>query len=124
MADKIAVLTYLGGDWAAGRLVGSEGTLGRYIGWGTGLGVANKGDTFLFTEADESRVSGTVSLEGDPGSKYYQIEGTLTATSPKTITNAGTFTASTNGTLIVHLSFDGKFLDTDDQITFTFTIQP
>jgi hypothetical protein len=121
---KVAVLTNVGEAWAAGRLAGTESTTGKYIGWGTGVATAAKADTSLATESSESRASGTVSVEGSAAAAKYQVEGTLTATAARTITNAGTLTASTSGTLIIHASFDGISLNQDDQITFTFTLDP
>lgn len=121
---KTTVLTYVGEAWAAGRMAGTVTTTGSYIGWGTGDGTAAKGDTTLFTEASETRVNGTVSVDGTGSTAKYQVEGTLVADGTKTITNAGNFTASTSGTLIVHSSFDGIDLDADDEVTFTVTVDP
>lgn len=121
---KTTVLTALGEEWAAGRLAGTETEDGHFIGWGTGVGTADKSDTVLATEASEARVAGVVTVEDTGASAKYQVEGTLTADGPKTITNAGTFTAVTAGTLILHMSWDGITLNEDDQITFTFTVDP
>ena len=121
---KVTVLTNAGEEWVAGRLVGSEATDGSYVSWGTGAGTAAKGDTTLFTEGSESRAGGTVTLEGSAASAKYQVEGTLTADADKTITNAGTFTASTSGTLVLHSSFDGLDLNEGDTLTLTFTLNP
>jgi hypothetical protein len=121
---KISVLTYGGEEWAAGRMTGINLTDGSWIAWGSGPGIANKVDTALFLEETEVRSPGIVSLQDAGGIAKYQVEGTLTATSPKTITNAGNFTADIAGTLIVHTSFDPIFLDTNDQITFTITVDP
>lgn len=124
---KVTVLTNGGEDWAAQRLAGSGAlsTLsGRYIGWGTGAGTSAKSDTVLFTEATEARATGIVTVESSGAAAKWQCEGTLTADAPKTITNAGAFSANTGGTLIVHTSFDGIALNEDDQITFTFSIDP
>jgi|SRR3954466_7303962 hypothetical protein len=121
---KVTVLTYDGEEWAAGRLVGSEATTGKYIGWGSGDGTALKGDTTLATEESETRVVGDVTLESTGATAKYVVEGTLIADGTKTITNAANFSAITSGTMIVHTSFDGIDLDLDDEITFTITIDP
>ena len=121
---KVTVLTNVGEGWAAGRLAGTESTNGSYIAWGTGTGTAAKGDTILATEASETRVGGTVTVEGTAATAKYQVEGTITANATKTITNAGNFTASSNGTLILHSSFDGLILNEDDTLTLTFTLNP
>lgn len=90
-----------------------------YIGWGTGAGTAAKGDTVLFTEASEARVVGA---ESQPTTDSNRFIGTLTADGTKTITNAGVFTASTSGTLMLHSDFTGVALNASDSIQFTFTI--
>ena len=122
---KVTVLTYVGEEWAAGRLTGDEPTEGKYIGWGSGNGTAIKAGEELFFEESEDRAVGIVSLVGTGIDALYQVEGTLTADGTKTITEAATFTASTSGRMIIHCTLDtGIPLDLDDQITFTFTIDP
>lgn len=121
MAD---VLTEVGEQWVAQRLAGTSADDGRYIGWGTGAGTAAKGDTTLFTEASESRTAGTVSVQGTGASAVYQVVGTIVANGTKTITNAGTFTASSGGTLVMKGDFTGYLLGAGDSITFTFTYDP
>lgn len=118
------VLTNVGEQWACDAMSGAVATTGQYIGWGTGAGTAAKGDTTLFTEASESRVAGTVSTNGTGASAKYQVVGTLTADGAKTITNAGNFTASSGGTLIVKGDFTGIALAQNDSIQFTITIDP
>ena len=90
-----------------------------YIGWGTGAGTAAKGDTTLFTEASESRVTAT---ESQPTADANRFVGTITADGTKTITNAGVFDASTSGNLLLKSDFTGIALTASDSIQFTFTI--
>lgn len=119
------VLTNVGEQWMCDRCSGVSALNGQYIGWGTGVGTAAKGDTTLSTEAAESRVSGTVTTSGTGASAKYQVVGTLTcAGAGKTITNAGNFDASTSGNLIVHGDFTGIALNVGDSIQFTITIDP
>lgn len=118
------VLTNLGEQWASDRMSGVSALNGSFIGWGTGAGTAAKADTVLFTEAAEARVSGTVTTNGTGAAAKYQVVGTLTSASVQTITNAGNFTASTAGVLIVKGDFTGVALAINDQITFTVTIDP
>ncbi len=114
------VLTTVGKTWLRDKINETVQTTGDYIGWGTGSGTAAAGDTALFTEAAESRVTATRSV---PTSDTVQWVGTLTSASAQTITNAGNFTASTSGTLIVHGDFTGIVLAINDQIQFTIKIQ-
>lgn len=90
-----------------------------YIGWGTGAGTAAKGDTTLFTEASEARVTAT---ESQPTADANRFVGTITADGTKTITNAGVFDASTTGNMFLISSFTGVALNASDSIQFTFTI--
>lgn len=117
------VLTDGGVQWMAARMASLD-TDGRWIAWGTGAGTAGTTDTTLFTEASESRVAGTVSVVGTGSAASYQVTGTLTANGAKTITNAGHFTASSNGTLIVKGNFSGVALAQNDQMVLTFQIRP
>jgi len=47
----------------------------------------------------------------------------MTSASAQTITNAGNFTATTAGTLIVHGDFTGVALANGDKIEFTISIE-
>lgn len=89
-----------------------------YIGWGTGAGTAAKADTALFAEASEARVPATMS---QPTADANRFTGTITADGSKTITNAGVFTASTAGTLLLKSDFTGVSVESGDSIQFVFT---
>jgi hypothetical protein len=96
-------------------------TLGKYLAWGTGVGTADVGDTTLFTEASETRVAGA---ESQPAADKYRVVGTITADGTKTITNAGTFSATpSGGTLVVKGDFTGVAVNLGDSITFTVDLQ-
>lgn len=115
------VLTQVGEEWIVDKLDETVQTTGDYIGWGTGAGTAAKGDTTLFTEASEARVSATRSQALADKLRWV---GTLTcAGAGKTITNAGNLTASTSGTLIVHGDFTGIPLSVGDKIEFTIDLE-
>ena len=114
------VLTDVGCAWQVDKMDETVQTTADYIGWGTGAGTAAKADTALFTEAAESRVTGT---RTQPAADTIQWVGTLTSASAQTITNAGNFTASTAGDLIVHGDFTGITLANGDKIEFTIKIQ-
>jgi len=91
-----------------------------WIGWGTGAGTAAKNRTDLFTPAAESRVSATKSR---PAADTNRFTGKITATTGKTITNGGVFTASSGGSLFIHADFAGIALEAGEGINFTFDIQ-
>jgi hypothetical protein len=91
-----------------------------YVAWGTGTGTAVKGSTTLFTEASEARVLCAIS---QPSADINRWIGTITADGTKTITNAGLFTASTGGTLVIHGDFTGIGVVLNDQIEFTITLE-
>lgn len=114
------IFTQVGEEWLADKIDESVQTTGLFVGWGTGAGTAAKGDTTLFTEASEARVSATLS---QPVADKVRWVATLTADGAKTITNAGNFTASTAGTLIVHGDFAGIALALGDKIEFTIDLE-
>src|SRR6266550_7764885 len=116
------VLTNLGEQWVCDRASGVSALDGHFVGWGTGAGVSAKADTTLFTEAAEARTAGAVSTTGSGAAAKYQVVGTITSLSVQTITNAGNFTASAAGVLIVKGDFTGIALAIGDAIQFTITL--
>jgi hypothetical protein len=90
-----------------------------YIGWGTGAGTAAKGDTTLFTEASESRVTAT---DTQPTADSNRFVGTITADGTKTITNVGVFDATTAGNMLLKSDFAGISVESGDNVQFTMTI--
>ena len=117
------VLTNTGKAEMIDALNGGTHTPPQHVAWGTGAGTAGETDTTLFTEASESRVSGTKSVVTTTVTNdTYQVVGTLTADGTKTITNAGLFDASTSGNLYVKGDFTGIALNASDSIQFTFKI--
>lgn len=114
------VLTSVGEAWIVDKLDETVQTTGDYIGWGTGAGTAAKGDTTLFTESAETRVTGT---RTQPLADKIRWVGTLTSASAQTITNAGNFTAVSAGTLIVHGDFTGVVLAIGDKIEITIDLE-
>src|SRR3990167_11007723 len=91
-----------------------------HVGWGTGAGTAAKGDTTLFTEASETRVTAATS---QPAADKNQWVATLTADGVKTITNAGLFNAVAAGSMIVKGDFTGIVLALGDKIEFTVSLE-
>jgi hypothetical protein len=104
-------------------LNGGAATQPKYVAWGTGAGTTAATDTTLFTETG-SRVSGTTSqVTTSTTNDTFQVVGTLTAGGSLTITNAGTFDASTSGNLFVKGDFTGVPLNSGDSIQFTVKVQ-
>jgi len=124
------VLTNVGEEFVVDKLTETVQTKPEYVGWGTGAGTAAKGDTDLFTTANEARVLCTTSKTGTGSTAKYQAVGTITSASGQTITNAGLFTTAgtgtppTGGSLIVKGDHTGVALLTNDQIQYTFTLDP
>lgn len=113
------VLTQVGEEWIIDKI--DTATKAEYLGWGTGAGTAAKGDVALFTAAAEARTQGTCT---QPSADVYQVVGTITcAAIGKTITNAGLWTASTSGILVLHGDFTGIPLEINDSIQFTFQLE-
>ena len=104
-------------------LNGGAATQPKYVAWGTGAGTTAATDTTLFTETG-TRVSGTTTQQTTSTTNdTFQVVGTLTAGGSLTITNAGTFDASSSGNLFVKGDFTGVPLNTGDSIQFTVKVQ-
>lgn len=124
------VLCTAGKGWVTANLDGSVSTTGDYISWGTGAGTAAVGDTTLFTEDSGgsptyARVSATRTIQTTSVTNdTLRWIGTITSNGTKTITNAGNFTASTSGTMIVKSDLASSVsLLVNDSIQFTITLQ-
>lgn len=118
------VLTNVGKANMINALNGGAHTAPQHVGWGTGAGTSAITDTTLFTEASETRVSGTKTVETTTVTNdTYQVVATLTADGTKTITNAGLFDAVTTGDMYVKGDFTGIALTLGDSIQFTVTIK-
>ena len=104
-------------------LNGGAATQPKYVAWGTGAGTTAATDTTLFTETG-TRTSGTTTQQTTSTTNdTFQVVGTLTAGGSLTITNAGTFDASTSGNLFVKGDFTGVPLNSGDSIQFTVKVQ-
>ncbi len=129
------VLTNVGKQIVTGSLkrVGSGigATEPVHIAWGSGAGTSAVGDTTLFAEETaEARVAGTSSQQTiTTTNDTYQVQGTVTASAAKTITNAGLFDVAraAGGTIAGNLFAKGDFagvaLNANDSIAFTFRWQ-
>jgi len=123
------VITNGGEEWVVDKLKETVQTEANYVGWGTGAGTAAKADTDLFTPVNTDpgnvlRLAGTTSKQGTGASAKYRNVATLQAVSGITVTNAGSWTAVSGGTLVVHGDFTGVVLATGDQIVFTIELDP
>ena len=124
------VLTNVGEEFVVDKLTETVQTKPEYCGWGTGAGTSAKADTDLFTPANEARVLATTSKQSTGSTAKYQAVATITSLSGQTITNAGLFTTAGSGTppsggsLIVKGDHTGVALLTNDQIQYTFTLDP
>jgi hypothetical protein len=114
------VYTTVGKAFIVDLIDGTVSVASHFGAWGTGAGTAGVGDTTLFTEAAEARVATTKS---QPAADTNQWVWTTTSASAQTITNAGVFSASTGGTLLIKGDFAGVALAINDQIQFTATLQ-
>lgn len=130
LGEMAVVLTNVGEEFVVDKLTETVQTKPEYIGWGTGATTPAKTGTDISTPANEARVLATTSKTGAGGTAKYQAVGTLTSASAQTITNAGLFTAAGTGTppsggsLIVWGDHTGVALAINDQIAYTFTLDP
>lgn len=124
------VLTNVGEEWVVDKITETVQTKPEYAGWGTGAGTSAKGDTDLFTAATEARVLATTSKQSTGSTAKYQAIATITADGTKTITNAALFTTAgtgsppSGGSMIVKGDHTGVALLVNDQIMYTFTLDP
>jgi hypothetical protein len=127
------VLTTVGKGIVTGRMIGGASPSQaepKFIGMGSGAGTAVVGDTTLSTEYTSGTWSGYartstagVQVTTSVANDTVQWQGTFTAPSAQTVTNAGNFDASTVGNLCVHGDFTGVVLNTNDTIQITIKIQ-
>ncbi len=123
------VVTNVGEEWTVDKFKETVATEANYVGWGTGAGTAAKADVDLFTAVNTDpgnvlRLAGTTSKQGTGATAKYRCVATLQAVAAITVTNAGTWTAVSGGTLVVHGDFTGVVLAIGDQIVFTIEIDP
>ncbi|WP_431276259.1 hypothetical protein ACQ858_08400 [Variovorax ureilyticus] len=119
------VATSSGKAIAAKRHIGSTPAQAEpnYIGIGTGATGAARtaaaADTALSTPA-ESRVAGTSStVTTTVTNDTYQTVGTITASAPRAVDEAGTFDASTAGNMDISATFAVVNLATGDSLQLT-----
>ena len=124
------VLTETGEEFVVDKLTETVQTKPEYVGWGTGATVPIKAATDISTAATEARVLSTTSKTGSLATAKFQAVATITAAGSKTITNAGLFTTAgtgsppTGGSLIVWGDHTGVAVVANDQIQYTFTLDP
>jgi len=112
------VFTTVGKEWVIDVIDAAAGA--RYLAWGTGTHTAAAGDTALTTEASEGRV---ICVESQPTATTIRWVGILTGDSTKFIKEAGIFSASSGGVLIVSDSFTQLAVIAGDMYEFTYSAQ-
>lgn len=123
------VVTNAGEEFIVDKINETVQTEPEYVGWGEGAGTAAKGDTDLFTPANSNpgnalRQLGTSSKTGTGATAKYQVIATLESLNTTNKTNAGLWTASTGGTLVVKGDHASTPMAIGDKIEYTFTIDP
>lgn len=123
------VVTHAGEEWVVDKINEAVQTEPEYVGWGEGAGTAAKTDTDLFTPANTNpgnvlRLQGTSSKTGSGSTAKYQVVATLESLDTDNKTNAGLWTASTGGTLVVKGDHTSTPMAIGDKIEYTFTIDP
>ena len=124
------VLTNAGEQFVCDKLNEGVQTKPEYIGWGEGAGTAAKADTDLFTPVNTDQANttlrqlGTTSVTGSGATAKYQVVATLTSPNANNKTNAGAWTASTGGTLVIKGDHASTPMAIGDQIQYTITLDP
>jgi hypothetical protein len=112
-------------QWLSGALSGDVAApeTMKYIGVGTGTGAAAAGDTTLGTPV-ESRATGTQSrVTTTVTNDTYQVVGTISITDTRAITEAGLFSASTDGTLGARQVFSAVNAVSGDSVQVTWKLK-
>lgn len=120
------VLTNLGKAVTANRVLGS-GSEPRYVAVGVGATGADRTalatNTTLSTEI-ETRAAGTSSrVTTSVTNDTYQVVGTVTATTSRSVDEAALFDASTAGNMFLSATFPVVSLSTGDSIQCTLKVQ-
>lgn len=116
------VLTTVGKGIVTNRMIGS-GTEPKWIGMGTGTTTAVVGDTVIETEVETRAVGTSSRVTTTVANDTYRTVGTITATAPRAVANAGSLDAITSGNLCVHGDFSVINLSTSDSIQFTIDLK-
>lgn len=99
---------------------------GWYIAVGSGTVTDAKTSTGCEAEATDARVTATAEFVTGAAlaSDTYQWEGIYTCgTATKDVSEAGLFSAATNGDLLIFGTYTGISLASDDQVSYTITLQ-
>lgn len=122
MAVTSIVLTNVGRAFCAQRLDGTVGPM-THIGCGTGSTAANVADTALGTEVETraavTRSNVTTTITNDT----LRHVGTVTFSATRTMREAGLFSASSAGTMMIRLVHDAIGVASGDAITYTIDFQ-
>ena len=111
--------------WLAGAITGDTTTPTdlKYIGLGTGTTAAAAGDTALETPTADARASGTVTrVTTTTTNDTVQIVGTVTAGGARAVTEAGLFSAASDGTLGARQVFSVMNLASGDTLQVTWKL--
>lgn len=113
------VLTNSGKRILANRIKGI-GTEPSWLAWGSGAGISSPADTDLFSESPEGRTLCVTSIQTtNMADDTYQAVGTLTATVPRSVTNAALFDSLNGGNIFIKGDFATVNLQANDSIQFT-----
>lgn len=124
------VLTNGGEEHVVDKLSEAVQVKAEYIGWGEGAGTAAKADTDLFTPVNTDQADtvlrqlGTVSKTGSGATAKYQVVATCTSPNALNKTNAGAWTASTGGVLVIKGDHASTPMAVGDSIAYTITLDP
>lgn len=118
-------VTNSGKDYITGLIKQTNNTEPSYVAIGTGTTAFAATQTALVTEV-ETRTNGTTSQATTTTTNdTYRSVGTVTAGTARTVAEAGLFTASSAGTMVVRTEFSGATvaLAIGDSIQLTFEIR-
>jgi len=106
-----------GTSWITRVMNATEVATTYFVGWGEGTGTTSKGQ-FVVNSPAQARESALTSIAAF---NQEQWTATLTATAVRSITQAALFT-NPSGSVVIVGDFTVLPLQTNDRISFTFTL--
>lgn len=119
-----AIFTDAGQGHVTDRLTANTASTTYYVAWGSGSTAPAVTQTALVTENAESRATCTTSrVTTQSTNDTMRNVGTITATANRTVNEAGIFTASTAGTMVLRGTHATLNIETGDMVQYTFDLQ-
>lgn len=122
-----AIYTDAGQAHTTSRLLANTGSTTYYVAWGSGSTAPAVTQTALITENPESRAGMDATFPTQVTTQSTndtaRFQGTITATGNRVVNEAGIFTASSAGTMLMRGTHATLNIETGDKVQYTFDLQ-